>query len=77
MAVSSKHGSLNLNHINTYTQINDLNEDSNKQMTEVNKSIEDSDKKFSNLDEKFSKKKEILNQKINGNFVSRKAHKIQ
>jgi hypothetical protein len=29
------------------------------------------------LDEKFSKKKEILNQKINGNFVSRKAHKIQ
>jgi hypothetical protein len=35
--------------------INDLKEDSNKQINETKKSIQDLDKKSNNLDEKFSR----------------------
>jgi hypothetical protein len=40
--------------------INDCNEDSNKQISEVRKSIQNLNKKVSNMKEKFSKKMEII-----------------
>jgi hypothetical protein len=44
--------------------VNELKEDSNKQMHDISKSIKDLDKKVSNTDEKFSKEIEIPGDKM-------------
>jgi thiaminase len=43
--------------------INDIKEDSNKQINEVKKTIQDLDKKGNNMEEKFSKEMEITKEK--------------
>jgi predicted nucleic acid-binding Zn-ribbon protein len=44
--------------------VNDLKEDSNKQINELKISIQDLEKKVSNMQEKFSKEMEIMKKKV-------------